>query len=83
VNPPLLRQLLAGLPVGRASQPIVSPDGIMLIMVCSREQQRQEEPQSPSSPDAIRQQILRERVEVVSRQLVRELRRRGVIEYRA
>jgi peptidyl-prolyl cis-trans isomerase SurA len=85
VNPPPLRQLLASLPIGRASQPIVSPDGILLIMVCSREQRRMEEGEgaSPLSPDAVRQQILRERVEVISRQLLRELRRRGVIEIRA
>ncbi|MFN3449058.1 MAG: peptidylprolyl isomerase [Roseococcus sp.] len=85
VNPPPLRQLLASLPLGRASQPIVSPDGILLIMVCSREQRRMEEGEgaSPLSPEAIRQQILRERVEVISRQLLRELRRRGVIELRA
>ncbi|WP_240782460.1 peptidylprolyl isomerase [Roseococcus sp. SYP-B2431] len=79
LNPPPLRQMLATLPVGRASQPVISPDGILILMVCSREQAQQEE----FSADAARQQILRDRVEVLARQLQRELRRRAVIETRA
>jgi peptidyl-prolyl cis-trans isomerase SurA len=79
LNPPALRQLLATLPIGRPSQPVISPDGILILMVCSREQARQEE----FTPDAARQQILRDRVEVLARQLQRELRRRAVIETRS
>ncbi|WP_421995177.1 peptidylprolyl isomerase [Roseococcus sp.] len=78
LNPPPLRQMLASLPIGRASQPVISPDGILLLMVCSREQAQQEE----FTADAARQQILRDRVEVLARQLQRELRRRAVIETR-
>jgi peptidyl-prolyl cis-trans isomerase SurA len=78
LNPPALRNMLAGLSIGRASQPIVAPDGIMLVMVCSRERMNQGE----FTPDAARQQILRDRVEVISRQLQRELRRRAIIEIR-
>jgi len=79
LNPPPLRQMLASLAIGRPSQPVISPDGILLLMVCSREQQQQEE----FTADAARQQILRDRVEVLARQLQRELRRRAVIETRA
>ncbi|MBY0336790.1 MAG: peptidylprolyl isomerase [Acetobacteraceae bacterium] len=78
LNPPALRSLLGGLPIGRPSQPIVAPDGIMLIMVCNREQRNQ----ADFNPDVARNQILRDRVEVISRQLQRELRRRAVIETR-
>ena len=38
VNPPPLRSLLAGLSPGKASQPILTPDGVLVMMVCSREQ---------------------------------------------
>lgn len=79
LNPPPLRQMLASLPLGRPSQPVISPDGILLLMVCSREQAQQEE----FTADAARQTILRDRVEVLARQLQRELRRRAVIETRA
>lgn len=78
LNPPPLRQMLASLPLGRPSQPVISPDGILILMVCAREQAQQEE----FSADAARQTILRDRVEVVARQLQRELRRRAVIETR-
>ncbi len=78
LNPPALRQMLAGLPIGRPSQPVISPDGILLLMVCSREQSREAE----FTPDMARAQILRERVEVISRQLQRDLRRRAIIEAR-
>lgn len=79
LNPPGLRQLLAGLPVGRASQPVISPDGILLLMVCSREVRNEAE----FTPEMARAQIVRDRVEVISRQLQRELRRRAIIENRA
>jgi len=78
VNPPPLRQILASLPVGRFSEPLVSPDGILLLMVCGRERTEAEE----FTPEVARQTILRERVEVLSRQLQRELRRRAIIEQR-
>jgi peptidyl-prolyl cis-trans isomerase SurA len=79
LNPPPLRQMLASLAIGRPSQPVISPDGILILMVCSREQAAQEE----FTTDAARTQILRDRVEVLARQLQRELRRRAVIETRA
>ncbi|MEI6158628.1 MAG: peptidylprolyl isomerase [Roseococcus sp.] len=79
LNPPALRSMLAGLPIGRPSQPVIAPDGVLLLMVCSREQRNMNE----FTPDAARNQILRDRVELLSRQLQRDLRRRAVIETRA
>jgi peptidyl-prolyl cis-trans isomerase SurA len=79
LNPPALRSMLASLPIGRASQPVISPDGILLLMVCSREARNEAE----FTPEMARSNILRDRVEVISRQLQRDLRRRAVIENRA
>ena len=79
LNPPPLRAMLASLPIGRASQPVISPDGILLLMVCSRETRTEGE----FTPELARATILRDRVEVISRQLQRDLRRRAVIENRA
>lgn len=79
VTPPPLRQLVGSLPLGRTSQPLIAPDGITLIMVCSREQRQIED----FTPEVARALILRDRVEVLSRQLQRELRRRAVIEMRS
>jgi peptidyl-prolyl cis-trans isomerase SurA len=78
VNPPQVRQMLASLPLDRASQPLVAPDGIAVLIVCSREQKNL----AQLTPDEIRARILSERVELASRQLQRDLRRRANIDIR-
>jgi peptidyl-prolyl cis-trans isomerase SurA len=78
VTPPPLRALLAGLQPGKASQPILTPEGVMVMMVCSREQRNLAE----LTPDQLKNQLLRDRVENLSRQLQRDLRRRANIEMR-
>lgn len=78
VNPPELRDLLANLPIGRPSQPIVSPDGVMVIAVCAREQRNLAE----VTPEQVRDRLLRERVELISRQVLRDLQRRAQIDIR-
>ena len=76
--PPALRQLVAGLTPGRPSQPIVTPEGILVIAVCSRETRNL----ATFTPEQAKQQILRERAENLSRQQTRDLRRRATIEMR-
>ncbi|WP_038515655.1 peptidylprolyl isomerase [Granulibacter bethesdensis] len=78
INPPQFRALLASLPVGQPSQPIVSQDGIAIMMVCNRTQKNFGLP----GKEDISNQILGERVETASRQLQRELRRRALIDMR-
>ena len=79
LNPPALRSLIAGLQPGRASQPIIAPDGIAIVMVCSRERRNEAE----LTPEIARLQIVRDRAELLSRQTQRELRRRAQIEMRS
>ncbi|MFT8246714.1 peptidylprolyl isomerase [Roseomonas sp. BN140053] len=78
LEPPPLRQLVSGLAPGRASQPIVTPDGIMVIAVCSRETRNLAE----YTPEMAKAQLLRDRIELISRQQQRDLRRRAQIEMR-
>jgi peptidyl-prolyl cis-trans isomerase SurA len=78
VQPPQLRTLLAGLTPGRASQPLLSNDGIMIFMVCSKEQRNLAE----LTPAQAKDQILRDRIESQSRSLLRDARRRANIEIR-
>ncbi len=75
---PNQRQLLASLPVGHASEPLTGTDGILLIMVCSREAQTD----APPNRDALLERIFNDRVELASRQLMRDLQRRAVIDQR-
>jgi peptidyl-prolyl cis-trans isomerase SurA len=75
---PGMHNLLAGLPVGRVSPPLPAPDGIALIMVCSREAKNIGIP----SRDEIMDRIVGERIELISRQLLRNLQRQAQIDLR-
>jgi peptidyl-prolyl cis-trans isomerase SurA len=78
VNPLPFRQVLATLPFDRASQPIVTSDGIAVIIVCSREQKDL----AQQSKQEVQGQLLNERVELLSRQMLANLRRHATIELR-
>jgi peptidyl-prolyl cis-trans isomerase SurA len=79
IGAPALRQIVATSPVGKATQPLIAEDGIAVVMVCSREVR------NIGLPDKreMMERILNERVELTSRQLMRELQRRAVIDRRA
>ena len=78
VNPPQFRQVLADLPIGKASQPLVGPDGIGLVSVCTREQKNLATP----SRQEIERKLVNERVELLSRQLMRDLHRQANLDLR-
>lgn len=74
-----LRALLAGLQPGIASKPVISNEGVAVIMLCSRENKTAAAP----SKEEISARLLNERVELVARQLQRDLRRRATLEERS
>ena len=74
-----MRELLSTLATGKASQPIVTNEGVIVIMVCSREQKNL----GVMDDKQIADQILNERVELASRQLMRDLQRRATINLRS
>ncbi|EFG83639.1 peptidylprolyl isomerase [Novacetimonas hansenii] len=76
---PQMREVLEHLQPGQASHPLVSMDGIALIMVCKREERNV----ALQTPSEIADQLLNERVEQTSRQLDRDLHRRAVIDMRS
>jgi len=78
VNPPAFRQMLASLPFDRASQPVVTGEGIVVLIVCSREQKNI----ADFNRQEVRAQLLNERVELLSRQLLANLRRHATIDLR-
>ncbi len=75
---PTMRALLNGLPPGKPSRPLISTDGIGLVMICSSTQKNVAE----ADKKEISNRLLEERVELVSRQLLRDLRRRASIDMR-
>jgi peptidyl-prolyl cis-trans isomerase SurA len=76
---PAMRGILDKLEPGHASQPLVAQDGIAVLMVCSRETRNAGLPSKAELED----RILGERIELASRQLQNELRRRAIIEQRS
>jgi peptidyl-prolyl cis-trans isomerase SurA len=79
VNPPEFQALLANLPVGQVSQPLVAPDGASVVMVCTRQNVAQA---LPSDQD-ISQTIVERRVEMESKQLLDSLRHQSIISQQA
>jgi peptidyl-prolyl cis-trans isomerase SurA len=78
VGSPPLRAMLAGLKEGQASRPIVANEGAAVVMVCSREVKTESEP----SKQEVTSRLLSQRVELASRQLQRDLKRRAVLDMR-
>jgi peptidyl-prolyl cis-trans isomerase SurA len=76
VTPPQFRDLLTKLPVGQASQPLVATDGIAVVIICSKEQKNT----AILTRDDVRRRMITDRVETVSRQLMRDLRRKATIQ---
>lgn len=78
VSPPAFKQLLETVPLGKPTEPLISRDGIAVITVCSREQKNVGE----ITPMQIRNRLINERVEMMSRQAMRDLHRRANIDIR-
>ena len=76
---PAFRQVLAAIPVGHVSQPLVAEDGILVVAVCSRDEKNLGLP----GKQELTERILNERVELASRQLMRDLERRALLDLRS
>jgi peptidyl-prolyl cis-trans isomerase SurA len=76
VNPQAFRDLLTKLPVNETSQPLVASDGIAVIIVCSKEQKNM----ATLTKEDVRRRLVTERVEMTSRQMMRDLRRKASIQ---
>lgn len=79
VTPEAFRTLLTKIKLDTVSEPLISNDGVAVVMVCSRGMQNPEAPQ----PERVAREILQNRAELLSRQLLANLRRRAVIENRS
>ncbi len=79
VNPPMFRQLLSSIPIGKATEPLVSRDGIAVIVVCTREEKNTAE----ITAKEIQRQLVGDHVEMLSRQMMRDLHREASIDMRS
>jgi peptidyl-prolyl cis-trans isomerase SurA len=78
VNPPAFRDLLSSIPLGKPTEPLVSRDGIAVMVVCSRDLRNMAE----TTPQDIQRRLANERVEMMSRQMMRALHRQSDIDIR-
>ncbi len=78
VNPPAFRQILSTIVIGKPTEPLVSRDGIAVLVVCTRE----EKDTATVSAQDVQRRLLGERLEMLSRQTMRDLHRQATIDYR-
>jgi peptidyl-prolyl cis-trans isomerase SurA len=76
--PPQLRARLSALAPNQATV-IAATDGVAALIICGRRSENQGAP----SREAVGRTLLRDRLDLLSRQVLRDLRRRGQIEIRA
>lgn len=76
VTPPAFQQLLARLPDGKASPPLIADNGVSIVMICSRETQ------STSLPtrQQVEEELFQNRVGLAAQQELDQLHRRGSIQ---
>lgn len=75
---PALRSIILKLPVGKASEPIIVKDGVLVVMVC-------EHAGTTGLPDAdeVRNRIGREKLDLLARRYMRDLRMAAFVDVRA
>jgi peptidyl-prolyl cis-trans isomerase SurA len=73
-----IRVAIDGLPLGRASKPVKTSEGVMLLMVCERVEPKFELP----SRAAVIDQLTNRRLELMSRRYLRDVRRAAVVDIR-
>ena len=78
--PPNIRNIVETLPVNRASVPVMNENGVMVLMVCSREAGT--EVSEAAKREQIKQALENERRELIARQLMRDLHRNAIIDIR-
>jgi peptidyl-prolyl cis-trans isomerase SurA len=75
LRPPGFRDMIAKLPQGTVSKPLIAPDGIGLVMICSRETKNV----ATLNKNEVRERLVGARIELVSHQIMRDLQRQAVV----
>jgi peptidyl-prolyl cis-trans isomerase SurA len=75
---PQMQTLMNSLEPGKASKALVTPDGVLVVMVCKKEQRNL----AAMTREDIADQMIEERVELASRQLLQDLKRKALIDQR-
>ena len=73
---PEIRPVVKELPAGRVSDPIRTPTGVLLLMVCSRDEQ------APPDRPIVANRLLQRKMSLMARRYMRDLRLSAVIDLR-
>lgn len=76
---PQIREKVRSLKAGEASEPIRAGNAVVLLMACTRE----EAPSGLPSNDDIQENLLRQRLDLLARRYLRDLRRQAYVDIRA
>ncbi len=76
--PPPVRQAVAPLSAGQVSEPLRTAEGVILLMVCDR----QEQALSPDARAQVERRIFEQRMSAAARQHLRDLRRTALLDVR-
>jgi peptidyl-prolyl cis-trans isomerase SurA len=76
---PAVRRIALGLTVGEVSKPFPVQGGVGLVMLCSR---KDAAAPKPPTLDQVRESMLRERLDVLGRRYLRDLRRDAYVDIR-
>ncbi|MBC8338625.1 MAG: peptidylprolyl isomerase [Rhodospirillales bacterium] len=79
---PQQKNLINGLPVKTASEPLRMPDGVMVLMVCRRDEVKTPELSEENLRGRISTKLRNERLSILARQYLRELHRLAFVEIR-
>lgn len=79
---PQQRTLVRALPVMTPSQPLRTEDGVIVLMVCRRDEVKSETPSEAGIRDRISNRLVDERLDLAARQFLRDLRRNAFVDIR-
>lgn len=79
---PQQRNLVRGLPLLKASLPVRTADGVMVLMVCKRTETKNPELGESAQREAIANKLISDRLGLAARQHLRDLRRAAFVDIR-
>ncbi len=79
---PLQRTLIRGLPPLKASQPMRTAEGVMVLMVCRRDEPKVPDVSPAAERERIASRMINDRLAILARQYLRDLHRAAFVEIR-
>lgn len=76
--PPQIQEIVEALPIGQPSEPIPAPAGFRVLVVCDRAQPEINKP----SFDSVHESLTQQRLSLMARRYLRDLRRDAIVDYR-